>query len=152
MCRTRLIESRQISNYHRCGRTDRGVSAFSQVISLDLRFITKHIQDCHMVIPGPVFAKEVVLLLTGDGVTGGVQNYPVSRSVKTSILIHPSIFFCLLFFSLNKFCPLTLNSIFLTKISVTKNCIKLCLEQTYPRETVYSPLKSTRATIQMLRY
>lgn len=37
LLRTRLIESRQISNYHRCGRTDRGVSAFSQVISLDLR-------------------------------------------------------------------------------------------------------------------
>lgn len=29
--RTCLIESRETSNYHRCGRTDRGVSAFSQV-------------------------------------------------------------------------------------------------------------------------
>lgn len=28
---TRLIESRQSSNYHRCGRTDKGVSALSQV-------------------------------------------------------------------------------------------------------------------------
>lgn len=27
-----LIESRQTSNYHRCGRTDKGVSSFSQVI------------------------------------------------------------------------------------------------------------------------
>lgn len=26
-----LIESRQTSNYHRCGRTDKGVSSFSQV-------------------------------------------------------------------------------------------------------------------------
>lgn len=26
-----LIECRETSNYHRCGRTDKGVSAFSQV-------------------------------------------------------------------------------------------------------------------------
>lgn len=32
-----LIESRQTSNYHRCGRTDKEVSAFCQVISIDLR-------------------------------------------------------------------------------------------------------------------
>ncbi|XP_050437562.1 tRNA pseudouridine(38/39) synthase [Adelges cooleyi] len=32
-----LIESRQTSNYHRCGRTDKGVSSFSQVISLTVR-------------------------------------------------------------------------------------------------------------------
>lgn len=29
-----LIESRQTSNYHRCGRTDKGVSSFNQVIIL----------------------------------------------------------------------------------------------------------------------
>jgi tRNA pseudouridine38/39 synthase len=29
-----LIEDRQVSNYHRCGRTDKGVSAFSQVFFL----------------------------------------------------------------------------------------------------------------------
>ena len=34
---TKLIESRETSNYHRCGRTDKGVSAFSQVVSIDLR-------------------------------------------------------------------------------------------------------------------
>ncbi|XP_026739911.1 tRNA pseudouridine(38/39) synthase [Trichoplusia ni] len=32
-----LIESRETSNYHRCGRTDKGVSAFGQVISISLR-------------------------------------------------------------------------------------------------------------------
>ncbi|XP_073505164.1 tRNA pseudouridine(38/39) synthase [Phyllobates terribilis] len=37
LIKTRLVESRQSSNYHRCGRTDRGVSALAQVISLDLR-------------------------------------------------------------------------------------------------------------------
>ncbi|CAF1058875.1 unnamed protein product [Didymodactylos carnosus] len=37
LIRTRLIESRETSNYHRCGRTDRGVSAFTQVISLTVR-------------------------------------------------------------------------------------------------------------------
>jgi tRNA pseudouridine38/39 synthase len=26
-----LIPNREVSNYHRCGRTDKGVSAFSQV-------------------------------------------------------------------------------------------------------------------------
>ncbi|NXJ86850.1 PUS3 synthase, partial [Trogon melanurus] len=35
--KTRLVPDRQSSNYHRCGRTDKGVSAFGQVISLDLR-------------------------------------------------------------------------------------------------------------------
>lgn len=35
--KTCLIESRQNSNYHRCGRTDKGVSAFSQGISIDVR-------------------------------------------------------------------------------------------------------------------
>ncbi|KAM6896852.1 tRNA pseudouridine(38/39) synthase [Xenentodon cancila] len=37
LLKTRLIQDRQSSNYHRCGRTDKGVSAFSQVITLDLR-------------------------------------------------------------------------------------------------------------------
>ncbi|XP_076826640.1 tRNA pseudouridine(38/39) synthase [Brachyhypopomus gauderio] len=37
LLKTRLIQDRQNSNYHRCGRTDKGVSAFSQVISIDLR-------------------------------------------------------------------------------------------------------------------
>lgn len=31
------IESRETANYSRCGRTDKGVSSFSQVISLDIR-------------------------------------------------------------------------------------------------------------------
>ncbi|NXK00573.1 PUS3 synthase, partial [Corythaixoides concolor] len=35
--KTRLVADRETSNYHRCGRTDKGVSAFGQVISLDLR-------------------------------------------------------------------------------------------------------------------
>lgn len=37
MTKTCLIESRQTSNYHRCGRTDKGVSGFFQAISLDVR-------------------------------------------------------------------------------------------------------------------
>lgn len=37
LLRTRLITDRNGCNYHRCGRTDKGVSAFSQVISLDVR-------------------------------------------------------------------------------------------------------------------
>ncbi|XP_041035944.1 tRNA pseudouridine(38/39) synthase [Carcharodon carcharias] len=37
LVKTRLVESRQTANYHRSGRTDKGVSAFGQVISLDLR-------------------------------------------------------------------------------------------------------------------
>lgn len=32
-----LVENRQTSNYHRCGRTDKGVSSFGQVISIDIR-------------------------------------------------------------------------------------------------------------------
>lgn len=31
LIKTRLVENRQTSNYHRCGRTDKGVSAFGQV-------------------------------------------------------------------------------------------------------------------------
>ncbi|XP_026322694.1 tRNA pseudouridine(38/39) synthase [Hyposmocoma kahamanoa] len=38
-----LIQSRENSQYHRCGRTDKGVSAFGQVISLTLR--SKHPPD-----------------------------------------------------------------------------------------------------------
>ncbi|XP_068212417.1 tRNA pseudouridine(38/39) synthase [Palaemon carinicauda] len=37
LLKTRLIESRETSNYHRCGRTDKGVSGFDQVISITLR-------------------------------------------------------------------------------------------------------------------
>uniref|UniRef100_A0A1B0B7B8 tRNA pseudouridine synthase n=1 Tax=Glossina palpalis gambiensis TaxID=67801 RepID=A0A1B0B7B8_9MUSC len=37
LTRTCLIESRSSANYHRCGRTDKEVSAFCQVISIDLR-------------------------------------------------------------------------------------------------------------------
>lgn len=37
LLKTRLIQGRETSNYHRCGRTDKGVSAFSQVITIDLR-------------------------------------------------------------------------------------------------------------------
>lgn len=37
LLKTRLIQDRQSSNYHRCGRTDKGVSAFSQVSSLRLK-------------------------------------------------------------------------------------------------------------------
>lgn len=32
--KTCLIECRETSNYHRCGRTDKGVSAFSQVVNI----------------------------------------------------------------------------------------------------------------------
>ncbi|KAJ1126208.1 hypothetical protein NDU88_004616 [Pleurodeles waltl] len=35
LSKTRLVESRQTASHHRCGRTDKGVSAFGQVISLD---------------------------------------------------------------------------------------------------------------------
>ncbi|XP_022110224.1 tRNA pseudouridine(38/39) synthase-like [Acanthaster planci] len=37
LTKTRLIQSRDTANYSRCGRTDKGVSAFGQVISIDLR-------------------------------------------------------------------------------------------------------------------
>lgn len=37
LTRTCLIKDRESSNYHRCGRTDKGVSAFHQVISIDIR-------------------------------------------------------------------------------------------------------------------
>ncbi|XP_075165693.1 tRNA pseudouridine(38/39) synthase isoform X2 [Haematobia irritans] len=37
LTRACLIESRNSSNYHRCGRTDKEVSAFCQVISIDIR-------------------------------------------------------------------------------------------------------------------
>lgn len=38
-----FIESRENAKYHRCGRTDKGVSAFGQVISLQVR--SKHSPD-----------------------------------------------------------------------------------------------------------
>jgi len=40
LLKTRLIKSRASSNYHRCGRTDKGVSAFSQVtVTLQKHYI-----------------------------------------------------------------------------------------------------------------
>ncbi|CAG9794483.1 unnamed protein product [Diatraea saccharalis] len=38
-----LIQNRERSQYHRCGRTDKGVSAFGQVISISIR--SKHSPD-----------------------------------------------------------------------------------------------------------
>ncbi|NWJ06089.1 PUS3 synthase, partial [Crypturellus undulatus] len=37
LVKTRLVAERRTANYQRCGRTDKGVSAFGQVISLDVR-------------------------------------------------------------------------------------------------------------------
>lgn len=37
LMKTCLIRDRCSSNYHRCGRTDKGVSSFGQVISIDIR-------------------------------------------------------------------------------------------------------------------
>lgn len=37
LIKTCLIKDRSTSNYHRCGRTDKGVSSFGQVISLNIR-------------------------------------------------------------------------------------------------------------------
>jgi len=37
LLQTKLVENRALSNYHRCGRTDKGVSGTGQVISLDVR-------------------------------------------------------------------------------------------------------------------
>lgn len=40
--KTCLIKSRTESNYHRCGRTDKGVSSFNQVLyKLDVEIIFK---------------------------------------------------------------------------------------------------------------
>ncbi|XP_006874629.1 PREDICTED: tRNA pseudouridine(38/39) synthase-like [Chrysochloris asiatica] len=61
LTKTRLVESRQTSNYHRCGRTDKGVSAFGQVISLDLRshFPKKDSEDCNLEETVSDTAKEI---------------------------------------------------------------------------------------------
>lgn len=37
ICSRSPYDFRETSCYHRCGRTDKGVSAFGQVISIDLR-------------------------------------------------------------------------------------------------------------------
>lgn len=37
LIKTCLIKDRASSNYHRCGRTDKGVSSFGQTISIDVR-------------------------------------------------------------------------------------------------------------------
>jgi len=46
LMKTRLIESRATSNYHRCGRTDKGVSAFSQVRCRQLPVLCVHSGWC----------------------------------------------------------------------------------------------------------
>ena len=47
--KTKLIQDRQSSNYHRCGRTDKGVSAFSQV-SFDTAVIQNKYSNIEAVI------------------------------------------------------------------------------------------------------
>jgi len=37
LLQTKLVKDRTVSNYHRCGRTDKGVSGTGQVISIDVR-------------------------------------------------------------------------------------------------------------------
>ncbi|XP_067014520.2 tRNA pseudouridine(38/39) synthase [Anabrus simplex] len=62
-----LIESRQTSNYHRCGRTDKGVSAFCQVISIDLRSsLTQEQIDAGMTAGEMPYAKILNRLLPED--------------------------------------------------------------------------------------
>ncbi|XP_051537997.1 tRNA pseudouridine(38/39) synthase-like [Myxocyprinus asiaticus] len=56
LLKTKLIQDRQTSNYHRCGRTDKGVSAFSQVISIDLRSL-KYEGGLGVTVPVGVVAK-----------------------------------------------------------------------------------------------
>lgn len=47
--KTRLIHDRESSNYHRCGRTDKGVSAFSQVGSLRcIRILIVYHSSCDL--------------------------------------------------------------------------------------------------------
>ncbi|CAH0560811.1 unnamed protein product [Brassicogethes aeneus] len=46
LTKTCLIKDRQSSNYHRCGRTDKGVSSFGQTISIDVRSkLTKETEE-----------------------------------------------------------------------------------------------------------
>ncbi|XP_075678935.1 tRNA pseudouridine(38/39) synthase [Dermatophagoides pteronyssinus] len=45
LMKTKLIENRETSNYNRCGRTDKGVSAFCQVISITVRSNLKRQSD-----------------------------------------------------------------------------------------------------------
>uniref|UniRef100_A0A671MTC4 tRNA pseudouridine(38/39) synthase-like n=1 Tax=Sinocyclocheilus anshuiensis TaxID=1608454 RepID=A0A671MTC4_9TELE len=56
LLKTKLIQDRQTSNYHRCGRTDKGVSAFSQVISIDLRS-TQYGEGLGVTVPAGVEVK-----------------------------------------------------------------------------------------------
>eukprot|EP00007_Cunea_sp_BSH-02190019_P002731 CAMPEP_0174244532 /NCGR_PEP_ID=MMETSP0417-20130205/35543_1 /TAXON_ID=242541 /ORGANISM="Mayorella sp, Strain BSH-02190019" /LENGTH=530 /DNA_ID=CAMNT_0015324223 /DNA_START=207 /DNA_END=1795 /DNA_ORIENTATION=- len=56
LTRTRLIEDIRTAHYSRCGRTDRGVSAFGQVVSLHVRSKLKN--GYGMVRPAPDFHQE----------------------------------------------------------------------------------------------
>lgn len=42
LLKIKLIRNKETANYHRCGRTDKGVSAFCQVVSLTVRSQMKH--------------------------------------------------------------------------------------------------------------
>ncbi|XP_043263103.1 tRNA pseudouridine(38/39) synthase isoform X1 [Colletes gigas] len=59
------IESRETSNYHRCGRTDKGVSSFSQVISLDIRS-NLELKDQHKVEDELLYCKILNRLLPSN--------------------------------------------------------------------------------------
>lgn len=81
LLKTRLIHDRQSSNYHRCGRTDKGVSAFSQVSLLrwNVCFINYSLyEECNMLEEEPV----VLCLLSVMSVTR-VQTFVTQQLMKS---------------------------------------------------------------------
>ncbi|KAF6200800.1 hypothetical protein GE061_005246, partial [Apolygus lucorum] len=64
----KLIASRDTSNYHRCGRTDKGVSSFGQVISLTV--MNNAVKD----LIGTHDFRNICKMDVGNGVTTFVRN------------------------------------------------------------------------------
>lgn len=81
LLKTRLIQDRQSSNYHRCGRTDKGVSAFSQV-SWKLCFIsTGNITRTQLVNEVPLPSPQVITIDLRSTQFGGGQGITLPENV-----------------------------------------------------------------------
>ncbi|XP_046400237.1 tRNA pseudouridine(38/39) synthase [Ischnura elegans] len=110
--RSCLIEERARSNYHRCGRTDKGVSAFGQVISIDVR--TKLVKN----------------KCSGNEVDGEMPSYDVHVVEETE----GELEYCKI---LNRLLPPSIRAIAwspaLPRQSARFNCIKRTYKYFFPR-------------------
>ena len=65
--KTHLIESRKTCNFSKCGRTDKGVSAFGNVVSVDIRMIpSRYDAHCSRLTQINVHHRHLIIIVDRD--------------------------------------------------------------------------------------